>query len=380
MKIDSTAVGRYFRATDAALDGLATYLNDDASPTKTHNIVGRIAALYLDELKASFSAWQNRVLFTERFRISKAESGFPAFHNILDLANDAKRADTELAALPELDELKEDMADFILTKKRFPEEIQRQLSQRSYYEDLVGKGLFQAFSLPVTEKVSVNPKTGRPYYIVHWAAFDGVQHLPVVYVATLEDSSPDMIQTLVKGGKLDRDVDIPLPVAGLLNPDLAHQFDDFAEKNSSLGLTLTTIATNMDKDFPNLHPKQVQRFILGPFYHAGLTEHGSLVAGILDKVKKPENAWLLTWQIQELWSMNEREGSRGFWSSTPPLQDFLINTEDLEAVRLGVSNHTANVLVPHQAYQAIFAAGRQDEVFAGHNTHIISGNQVLREF
>ena len=380
MKIDSTAVGLYFRAINAAMNGLETYLADDGSPVRAHNIIGRIAALYLDEIKASFEAWESRISFTERFRISKAESGFPIFQNILDLANDAKRAEAKLKGLPAAEELTADMADFILPKKQFPEQIQRQLAERLYFEKLMGQQLFKAFALPVTEKVSVNPTTGRPYYVVHWAAFDGTRHLPVVYVATVEDSSPDMVKTLVSGDKLDKSVDIPLPVAGLLNPEFAHKFDDFAEKNSSLGLTLTTIATNMDKDFPNLHPKQLQRFILGPFYHAGLTDHGSLVANILEKVRRPENAWLLSWNIEVLYSKNERAGKSGFWSSTPPMQDFYINTDDLEAVRLGVSEHVANVLVPHQAYQAIFAAGRQDEVFAGHNTHIISGNQVLREF
>jgi hypothetical protein len=380
MNINATAVGRYFTAIDASLAGLETYLADGGSPTRTHNLVGAITSEYLDELKASFDAWRHRISFTERFRISKAQSGMPAFHNILDLANDAGKAAAALETLPEIDELKSDMADFILAKKAFPTEIQKQLAQRHYYEAISGASLFQALNLPVTQRVSVNPKTGRPYYVVHWATYDGTQHLPVVYVMTVEDSSENMISTLVKKGKLNKDVEIPLPVPGLLNPELAHQFDAFVEKNSSLGLTLTTLATNFDTDFETLHPKQVQRFVLGPFYHAGLTEHGSLVAGILDKVKKAENAWMLEWSIEELWSMNEREGKKGFWSSTPPMQDFFINTEDLEAVRLGVSDHAKSVLVPHQAYQAIYAAGRQNEVFAGLDTHIISGNQVLREF
>ncbi|MEO0496130.1 MAG: hypothetical protein AAF141_01995 [Pseudomonadota bacterium] len=380
MNMDATAVGRYFAATDAALKGLGTYLADGASPTRTHNLIGRIAAQHLTALEASFEAWQHRVSFTERFRISKAQSGFPTFHNILDLTNDAKKAEPALASLPSMDQLRADMADFILVKKAFPTEIQKQLAQRAYYERIAGQELFQAHSLPVTERVSVNPKNGRPYYVVHWASYDGTQHLPVVYTATIEDSSEEMVRTLVRDGKLNERVDIPLPVGGLLNPELAHQFDDFVEKNASLGLTLTTIGTNLDADFPHLHLKQLQRFVLGPFYHAGLTEHGSLVANILAKVRKPENAWLLEWSIQELWSMNEREGKAGFWSSTPPVQEFFINTEDLEAVRLGVSDHATNVLVPHQAYQAIYAAGRQDEIFAGLKTHIISGNEVLREF
>src|SRR5690606_16693123 len=135
-----------------------------------------------------------------------------------------------------------------------------------------------------------------PYYFVHWGAFDGLANLPLVYMAAVEDSSDNMVDTLVtRDGRLNEKVEIPLPVEGLLNPDLAHRFDDFAAKNSAYTLTPSTIATNLDKDFETLHPKQLRRFVLGPFYSAGITEHNSTVAEVLNKVRKAENAWLLTW-------------------------------------------------------------------------------------
>jgi hypothetical protein len=34
--------------------------------------------------------------------------------------------------------------------------------------------------------------------------------------------------------------------------------------------------------------------------------------------------------------------------------------------------------VPHEAYQAIYAEGQADTIFAGYETHIISGDKVLR--
>ena len=78
-------------------------------------------------------------------------------------------------------------------------------------------------------------------------------------------------------GKLNEKVDIPLPVDGLLNPELAHRFDDFTEKNSAYTLSPATIAANLDKDFETLHPKQLRRVVLGPFYSAGITENNSTV-------------------------------------------------------------------------------------------------------
>ena len=180
-------------------------------------------------------------------------------------------------------------------------------------------------------------------------------------------------------GKLNEKVEIPLPVDGLLNPELAHRFDDFTEKNSAYSLSPLTIAMNLDKDFPDLHPKQLRRVVLGPFYSAGITQNNSVVADVLAKVRKPENAWLLTWTIQEVYSKAEKPGHKGLWSSQPAEEEFFIDTDDLEATRQGVSSYENHALVPHEAYQALYAAGEAQKTFAGYKVHILSNGQVISD-
>jgi hypothetical protein len=282
--------------------------------------------------------------------------------------------------MPQADELRAEMADFILRHKEFPEALQRSVAERLYLQDVANGALFSPFNLAQTAKVSVNPKTMRPYYLVHWASFDGAANLPLIYMATIEDSSQGMVQQLVgTNGKLNEKVEIPLPVDGLLNPELAHRFDDFTEKNSSYALSPVTIATNLDKDFETLHPKQLRRVVLGPFYSAGITEHNSTVAEVLGKVRKTENAWLLTWTVQEVYSKNERPGRKGLFSSEPATQEFFINTDDLEAARQGVSTYEKHALVPHEAYQALYAAGEAQKIFGGYKVHILSGGRVISD-
>ena len=292
---------RYFAAITAALSGLEIFMRDDRSPLYRHGIVAKIVAEYIDRLDRSFACWENRLGFLDAFRISRAESGYPVFQNLLELENDRRSADQRLASIPSAGELRAEMADFILRHKDFPAALQKSMAERLYLEDVKGEQTFGPFTLAQTAKVSVNPKTMRPYYLVHWATFDGSANLPLVYMVTVEDSSEAMVRQLVdRNGKLDDKVDIPLPVDGLLNPDLAHRFDDYTEKNSAYSLSPLTIAMNLDKDFPDLHPKQLRRVVLGPFYSAGITENNSTVQEVLSKVRKPENAWLLTWTIQEV--------------------------------------------------------------------------------
>jgi hypothetical protein len=240
--------------------------------------------------------------------------------------------------------------------------------------------VFSPLVLPQTVKVSVNPKTQRPYYLTHWGYFDGASNLPLIYSLTVEDSSPDIIELLVtKDGKLNTEMEIPLPVGGLLNPKLAKEFDSFVERNSLYSLSPSTIATNIDKDFPTLHPKQLRRIVLGPFYAAGITEQNEKVNSILEKVADPANAWLLTWTIQDIYSKAEKPGRKGLWSSDPAREEFHIETDDLDAARMGVSAYQKHALVPHEAYQALYAEGEARKVFDGYQTHIISGGQVISD-
>lgn len=379
MTAETDAATRYFDAIAAALDGLDIFMRDDRSPLYQHGIVAGIVAQYIERLESSFSCWRNRLGFLERFRISRAESGFPVFQNVLELENDRRTADERLAGLPRPEEIRAEMADFILRHKAFPSALQKSMAERLYLEALKEGDVFGPFTLAQTAKVSVNPQNQRPFYLVHWATFDGTANLPLIYMATVEDSSEAMVEQLVDGGKLNKKVRIPLPVDGLLNPDLAHRFDDFTEKNSAYTLSPATIAVNLDKDFETLHPKQLRRVVLGPFYSAGITEHNSTVAEVLSKVRKAENAWLLTWTVQEVYSKAEKPGRRGLFSSEKSSQEFYINTDDLEAARQGVSSYEKHALVPHEAYQALYAAGEAEKVFASYKVHILSKGQVISD-
>ena len=373
-------VAQYFKSIRAALGGLEIYLGNPDLALPGGGLAGALLLPYVERLKNSFACWENRIGFVEQFRISRAESGFPVFQNVLELENDRGSAEKRLAAIPDAASLRAEMADFILRHKAFPDALQTQMAERIYLEQ-IGKGhIFSPYVLPETVRVMVNEKTRRPFCVVTWGAFDGSNTLPMIYIAGIEDSSPNVAKLLVTDdGKLNADVDVPLPVGGLLNPELARQFDDFAARNGAYSLTPATIATNMDKDFPTLHPKQLRRMVLGPFYSAGITENNARINEILSRVRKPDNAWLLTWTMQEVFSKAERPAQKGFFSSTPATQEFHIETNDLEAARMGVSAYEKHALVPHDAYQALYASGEAAAIFGNYRVHVISGNQVVSE-
>jgi hypothetical protein len=377
---NNAAVTQYFNTMAAALNGMDVYFSQPNLMLPGSGLAGRLLLPYIERLRNSFTCWQNRVGFMEHFRISRAESGFPVFQSVLELENDRNGAEKRLASIPEPDVLRSEMADFILRHKEFPATLQTQMAERLYLQQIRKGEIFSPFVLPETIHVSVNPQNSRPVYVVTWGVFDGPQTLPMIYIATIEDSSENVDRLLVgPDGKLRNDVDIPLPIGGLLNPELATRFDDFIVRNGAYGLTPATIASNLDKDFETLHPKLLRRIVLGPFYSSGITENNARINDILSKVRRDENAWLMSWTMQEIFSKNERPASRGFFSSTPAVQEFHIETNDLEAARMGVSAYEKHALVPHEAYQALYAAGEATAIFGNYKVHVISGRQVVSE-
>ena len=165
---ETEQASKYFLALGSALKGLDTYLHEEQSPAYQHGVIAAIVTGYLDRLQNSLRSWENKISFEKKFRVSQTESGFPAFQNVLDLKNDRAGAIDRLEAFDEEDIIRQNMVDHILTKKSFPSDLQKQMAERRYLQAVQEGKHFSPLVLPRTIRVSVNPKTGRPFYVVHW--------------------------------------------------------------------------------------------------------------------------------------------------------------------------------------------------------------------
>ena len=87
----------------------------------------------------------------------------------------------------------------------------------------------------------------------------------------------------------------------------------------------------------------------------------------------------MTWTIQDVFSKAEKPARNGLWSSEPAREEFHIETNDLDAARMGVSSYERHALVPHEAYQALYASGEAKKVFDGYKVHILSNGQVVSD-
>lgn len=390
-----TVLSRYFYALKAAIIFLErAVVARDQGPwgSRPHDILGSVMTQNLDRLENSAKAWMLQARYQDSFRIDLNESGFPVLQEVLALTDAESQAAKRLKTLPDPTSLKRKMIDQMLGSRKMPEALRKQMAERLFYQELRKNvsvaGAYPMFTPPRTIRISTNPKNDRPYYVVYWSTYDGNANLPLLYTMVVEDSSRSVEKGAAnrifreameppKGRPLRANAEQGME--GIPNPVLSDSLTKFIEANSSYSLTLTTIATALDKAFEDLHPKQLRRFVLGPFYAGGITKHNELVQGLLDKVDSTIDAWVLTWTMQELFSESEKPGQRRFWSSSPPEQVFHINTDDVDCVQQGVSAVEYHALVPHAAYQAVYASGNAAEVFGSYKCSIVSEDDIIRQ-
>ncbi len=370
----------YFTAFDHAFKGLSAVATTESEKEHSSVLIYDELLRQLTRLEHSFHCWNLKCHFSGSFKIDRSESGFPPLKSVMELQHDTVESEENRVDVPPQDQIREEMIELLLKFKQFPNDLQRTMAERVYYDKLAATDIFPTYTAPRTLVHAINERTGRPYYVVTWSVYDGVVNMPMLYTLVVEDSSDEVSARPRRKakGRGRRDWLSNLHHDGLPNLMLRADFREFTENNSSYSLNLTTIATALDEAFDTLHPKQLRRFVLGPFYAGGITDHNKKVQSVLDSVKDHSENWLLTWTMQELQSKEEIPAVPGIWSSTPAKEIFYVNTDDVDCAAQGVSAIERYALVPHVAYQAAFAKGLADEIFNDYRCYIASGEHILR--
>jgi hypothetical protein len=374
------SIQSYFSSVDLAFGALERIFETEGIWVKRHNLIYETVKEHIGPLRHAFDCWQLNARFADAFRIDTSDSGFPLFRHVLQLENDHKKIAGKLETLPKPDQIREEMVEHMLKTKKFPRKLQKNMAERLYFSALGKARAFRSHSVCRTVGHFFEKTSRRPCYVVHWSCYDGSHNLPMVYMAVIEDSSPEAPRPPArrKGpwGKPKGEKDYLGP--GLPNRDLTEDFQKFITANSQYSLNLTSIATAMDNDFPTLHPKNLRRFILGPLNIGGLTENDPRLDKVLSSVKDIENNWGLTWTLQELDSQDEVDVKGGLWGVSVPREVYYINTDDPDCVQQGVSATARHALIPHEVYQKAYASEEAAKIFSDYQCYIASGEHILR--
>ncbi|MEQ6249317.1 hypothetical protein ABMC89_10545 [Sulfitobacter sp. HNIBRBA3233] len=335
---DTFASRRYF----AKFEGTLRHLLQVAGVMEAEGQLDRaetdILARYAVMLSHSFRAlsWKYLLVGRETGRffgsltMDRRDSGFPVAAELMTMANDAQQAETHLRGMPSVEILKDQMVQTILGDLQIPTKLQFTLSQRLYYEELVRGDLFWVRNDP--QAAAMEDAGGRRRYRLHWATYDSEVNLPVIYLMEVEDSGR-----------------APLPRDARRWPEVqAH-----LSAQALGGLKLLTIARGFDEDFPDLHPKRLRRFHLGPLYSHAFTLQNGPMRDVLAEAEAPEGEdWALVWTEEELVSDRVIEERAG-WFSTVEREIFAIDPMGGALPDLGATRSARSIILPQRPYQVL---------------------------
>lgn len=334
---DDVMARRYFAKFGEITRLMGNVAGEMEADHRLQKAEAEILQAYAQAIAASFKALGLKYLIAGRLdgvaqrhlTIDFHESGFPAFQEVATLANDAAEAQRHLDGMASPASLKDEMVRLIVGERVVPLKLQYALSQRLYYEALAAGGLFLAQMHPQAQWTG-EAGEGRRRYLVHWAVYDSQMNVPIVYMMELEDSGRRALHQ--DQGRW------PEVQAHLL-------------AQSTGGLKLLTIATGFDKDFPDLHPKQVKRIYLGPMYSSAFTLQTGPIKEVLDGAKAGEgDDWALAWTIEELES--ERVETAKGWFTIDEREVFRLDPLDPGA-ETGATRTLRNLILPQLPFQVL---------------------------
>ncbi|MCP3971336.1 MAG: hypothetical protein GY717_13655 [Rhodobacteraceae bacterium] len=336
---DTFAARRYFRKFEMItghMGRVAGVMQREGRLSKTDvKVVGR----YVAAIAATFRALSLKYLMTGRegatgfgvLDIDRLDSGFPVFRELLTMANDAQQAERHLAGMRSVDELKNDMVRQIVGDLTIPTRLQFAMSQRLYYEALIGNDLFWAQNDPQAQWLR-NLENGRRVYLLWWAVYDSQVNLPTLYLMELEDSG-------WRG----------LPVDDRRWPEVQRHL----MAQSLGGLKLVTIAKGFDRDFDDLHPKRLRRFHIGPMYSSAFTRQTGPMRQVLEEARAPMGQdWALAWTTETLESERVEQEKAG-WFSTVDREIFALDPFSGRGVDTGATATERAIIVPARPYQVL---------------------------
>ncbi|MGH1353704.1 MAG: hypothetical protein ACRBBS_01295 [Thalassovita sp.] len=353
--METRASRRYFAKFRAITQHVSGVIAQMHAQGKMSANEADILTRYLVEIGYSFRALSMKYLLVGRdtgqffgsLSIDTVDSGFPAFNELLVMANDAMQAQRHLEGMPSVEELKKQMVEKIVGDREIPTKLQFALSQRLYYEELAKGHLFWARNDP--RVIWQSGVEDRRRYLVHWAVYDSQLNLPVIYVMDLEDTGRE---ALPKDERRWPEVQ-----AHLMGQSLG-------------GLKLVTIAKGFDEQFNDLHPKRLRRIHLGPMYSQSYTRQSGPLREVLAEAGSPEGQdWALAWTMEELESERVTEERVG-WFSTAEREIFALDPFGGRGVDTGATRTERSIIMPERPYQVL--AEKNPPGFASVRKYVVS--------
>ena len=246
---------------------------------------------YSDLLLYSIEAMRIKYMYDEEdnMKVDLTDSGFPNYLEFRFLYNDLELRNQYIDKLTNIEVLKTEFLDTLLRKK---ETIKRtdlfKAASIVYYTSVEKKYIFNRF---VQGKILEAPKDANYQYLTSWSFYDVSHNRPFICYMYFNYDGKSALE--------DRD-----------------QIYLALKESADREMSLDTMAYNIDRKLPALHPKHLKRIDLGPFHNVFAKDENKITHAILGGISRKEiplESYALSLKIDEVYS-GETFSEGGFFS------------------------------------------------------------------
>lgn len=331
-------------------------------------------ALYATKFLATVFALRLKYRFSPVYMkhptVGLTESGFPRFDEIAMLDADRSTRDERLPKLRDLEVLKEELLDHLMSglpsedDPAYQERLQTyrkdetaclwRVAERAYLDFLDLRKQFFTFTpgkLFPLEKAETDSGVARRSYLFSWGCYDAQSSTPCVYFMLFEQDASES------------------PLDAKDNPDYLRFLETVRAIGSRAPANLMAVAARLDQSLETLYPKVLKCFRIGPLVSPLLTrsienlESTSLAARlrpIFERAELTERDYALFFRTEYVHSDREVKPN-GFYAKLirgKPQQVFHVPKSDRELLEAGVTAVRTYLLIPHQFLQHLLPEDR----------------------
>lgn len=294
------------------------------------NIEAVIVSEFLNKIMFTVQALRIKYEYNpnHELKIDLTDSGLPGILEIQSLPTDLLMKNERLIDLPTTKSLKQSILDYIFKYKRDPEELLWRMSERVYFEMIDERKLLLPFT-PGTLKMM--HENGRyRHYIFSWCCYDFKTNMPYIHIMVF-----------------DQDIES----APLENRDLNYrQFIDVVKSEGSRAPGVAVIATGIDMNLDDIHPKVIKRICIGPICTAEYSKNPEDLCELLKSNRRNGDDFIALFKDEIVFS-SEQKISKGFFSHGKVREIFHIPETDQECYENKASQIHHYMLIPHTVLQ-----------------------------
>ena len=246
---------------------------------------------YSDLLLYSIEAMRVKYMYDDEdnMKVDLTESGFPNYLEFRYLYNDLELRNEHIDKLVDTDSLKTEFLDTLLRKKT-PIKRTRLFQAASvvYYKSVSQEFIFNKF---VQGKIIEAPKGSNASLMTSWSFYDVGSNRPYICFIYFDYDGKRIM-------------------------DQKEALYQVLKESADRDMTLDTMAYNIDRKLPDIHPKHIKRIDLGPFHNVFAKDENEITHAVLGGIAKKEiplESYALSLKIDEVFSGDTfKEG--GFFS------------------------------------------------------------------